>query len=303
MKNILSLVLLTCLIILSGTIVFCLYPNKVNAANFTPPKILINGTTEQGSIVFGKVENTTSLLIDGKAVRFDPNGNFVFGIGRDADKNITITAKNAGHIKTSRVIKVKPKKWLVQKIDNLASNMVNPSPSELARIKTESTAIKKAKNTFTGGKVPFCFSPPFNGKITSRFGSQRILNGEKKTPHGGIDIKGVTGTPVNSVADGKVVLINEDSFYNGKLVIIDHGFGMHSTYAHLSKIDVKEGEKVKRNQKIGEVGNTGRSTGPHLHLGINWYDTNVDPLYVFLISSQKCESIKTYRKSTYPRNK
>jgi murein DD-endopeptidase MepM/ murein hydrolase activator NlpD len=109
-----------------------------------------------------------------------------------------------------------------------------------------------------------------------RFGSRRVFNGEPRAPHGGADYPAVVGTPVLAAADGRVALA-EDQFFGGNSVYVDHGGGLISTYMHLSRIDVKLGEQVKRGQRIGAVGATGRVTGPHLHFALRWHGARVDP--------------------------
>ena len=121
------------------------------------------------------------------------------------------------------------------------------------------------------------FIQPVNGIITGVFGSQRILNGKAKNPHRGLDIAAEKGTPVLSTNDGVVILAEEDLYYTGGTIVIDHGHGVKSIYAHLNSVEVKVDDKIKRNNVIGTVGSTGRSTGPHLHWGVMVFNTYVDP--------------------------
>jgi murein DD-endopeptidase MepM/ murein hydrolase activator NlpD len=123
--------------------------------------------------------------------------------------------------------------------------------------------------------------PIEKGRISSVFGSQRILNGVPKSPHNGIDIAVPSGTPVKAMSDGKVILSADDFYYAGNFIILDHGLGLNSMYLHLSQTLVEEGQYVKKGEIIGKVGTTGRSTGPHLHWSVQWYNKRVDPDSVF----------------------
>ena len=118
------------------------------------------------------------------------------------------------------------------------------------------------------------------GRISGRFGNQRIYNGTPKSPHSGMDIAAGTGTPIRAPAGGTVTLAQQDFYLTGGTVMIDHGHGIGSNFLHLSRLDVKVGDVVKQGDVIGAVGSTGRSTGPHLHWGMSWFDIRIDPLLV-----------------------
>ena len=119
---------------------------------------------------------------------------------------------------------------------------------------------------------------PADGRLSGFYGNQRILNGVPRRPHLGVDIAAPIGTPVYSSADGEVVLTEEDLFYTGKTIVINHGHGLTSIYSHLDKINVKVREQVKQGSVIGKIGNTGRSSGPHLDWRVNWFNVRVDPM-------------------------
>lgn len=172
---------------------------------------------------------------------------------------------------------VKNKKYKVSNIKIKNKNMVNPDPKTQARIISDVKKIKSAINTFTN-YIPnrLVLKQPVRGIPTTSFGARRVINGQKKNPHTGMDIAAATATPVYAAADGKVVLA--DNFYlSGNLVGIDHGSGFITTYAHLSEILVKVGDEVKVGDKIGRVGSTGRVTGPHLHWTVRVNETPVNP--------------------------
>ena len=250
--------------------------------------LLISEGPSQGGIVYGKTDVGTKVFAFDEELPISDEGEFVFGIGRDADE-VTIVAIGQDGNKIFRTLKVKKRAWNIQKIEGLASNMVEPSDEEMEKIREDSFYIKRARGIVSKELFPLCFKKPVSGEISSFFGSQRILNGVPKNPHGGIDISAKEGTPVAATADGVVSHVNEDSFYNGKLVIINHGYGISSTYAHLSKINVSEGQKVEQGDIIGLVGSTGRSTGPHLHFGVSWRNVYVDPQVVLAITGKNCK--------------
>ena len=167
----------------------------------------------------------------------------------------------------------------------MPKNKVTPSEEEMRRIKKESKKIIKSKNVFINKTLyKSGFIWPVKGIVTGEYGNQRILNGKPRRPHYGLDIAAPSGTKIVSPSDAEVVLTLEDSFFNGKMIILNHGLGINSIYSHLKKIYIKEGEKIKKGDLIAEVGSTGRSTGPHLDWRINVFNTAVDP--ALLLSNQ-----------------
>ena len=166
----------------------------------------------------------------------------------------------------------------IQEINGLPSKLVTPDEKVLERIIAENKIIKRSKKIMIDNEYFInSFVQPVEGIVTGVFGSQRILNGKAKSPHRGLDIANDEGTPVLSTNDGLVVLAEPDLYYTGGTIVIDHGYGVKSLYAHLASVDVKLNNTVKRNEVIGTVGSTGRSTGPHLHWGIMVFDTYIDP--------------------------
>ena len=154
---------------------------------------------------------------------------------------------------------------------------VNPEPADLERyarerrIQLDAYALRTA---LRGDLLPFAM--PLEGRISSEFGYRRVLNGQPRARHSGLDIAANTGTPVVVPAPGTVA-VTGDFFFNGKTVQIDHGGGLVTMYCHLSRIDVREGEMVRRGQLLGAVGATGRVTGPHLHWTVSLRGVRVDP--------------------------
>jgi len=159
---------------------------------------------------------------------------------------------------------------------SLPKRMVSPSAEDLARISREGALLNE---TFTGltPRLWTTFQRPVDGPVSSVFGKRRYMNGEPKSPHSGTDFRGSAGTPVHAISSGRVALVSE-MFYTGQTVVIDHGEGLYSLYAHLSKVLVEEGHEVLKGDVLGKVGSTGRSTGPHLHLTVKLLGERVDPL-------------------------
>ncbi|MFN7961583.1 MAG: M23 family metallopeptidase [Thermoanaerobaculia bacterium] len=155
---------------------------------------------------------------------------------------------------------------------------VNLSPADLARSQREQALVSKVLRLLT----PLRFELPLGAPLSAlpqagRFGSRRVFNGQPRSPHSGADFRATVGTPVFAAADGRVALAGEH-FFSGNSVFLDHGDGLISMSFHLSKISVAEGAEVKRGEKIGEVGATGRVTGPHLHFGLRWHGARIDPM-------------------------
>ncbi|MEQ8505083.1 MAG: M23 family metallopeptidase [Rhodospirillales bacterium] len=258
------------------------------AAAVTPARALdLTGTFTQGGLITGKAAPGSTVTLDGTPVTVAPDGRFIIGFGRDAKaKAILRTAPPTGK-PTTREISVKPRTYKVQRIDGLPDRKVTPRAAEdLARIKSDIRQIA-AVRTRTTLETFFDagFIWPVEGRISGVFGSQRILNGKPRRPHNGVDIAAPTGTPVKAMGDGIVALVHQDMFFTGKTVMIDHGLGLNSVYIHMNAITVRDGEFVTKGTQIGTVGQTGRATGPHLHWGVSWFKTHLDP--ALLVGPQK----------------
>jgi murein DD-endopeptidase MepM/ murein hydrolase activator NlpD len=172
---------------------------------------------------------------------------------------------------------IKNKQYRTEKVTLTNQRQVNPNAEDLKRIEAESLRTEAALTHYTESFAPdFNLLPPINGKRSPTFGFRRIFNGEARNPHSGMDIPAASGTPIHSPADGIITEVGE-FFFNGNTVFIDHGYGLATMYCHLSRIDVKIGQQVKRGEVIGLVGATGRVTGPHLHFGIGLNRAMVDP--------------------------
>ena len=175
------------------------------------------------------------------------------------------------------VFTVKDKKYAVQRLTINNKAMVDPPPEVQERIETESKHLAKVRAMFTASSSTHgAFSLPAEGKLSSKFGLGRILNGQPRSPHAGLDLAIGVGTPVVAAADG-ILLDADDYYYCGKTAFIDHGNGLISMHCHLNEFVAKVGDVVKRGDVIGKSGVTGRITGPHLHWSIFLNAVSVDP--------------------------
>ncbi len=234
----------------------------------------------QGHYIVGITSPSAKIIIDKKEVKVSNDGYFVFGIDRDRKFDLTITKIQNG--KKEKIIKkVLKRKYNIQRIDGLEESKVTPPESVYKRIKDENNKIGKARSI--NSDLPFFknqFIMPVEGIISGVYGSQRILNGKPKWPHYGIDIAAKQGTMIKSSASGTVTMAEDDLYYTGGTIIMDHGHGISTIYSHLENVMVSVGDKINQGDIIGTVGSTGRSTGPHLDFRINWFQTRLDPMSV-----------------------
>ena len=240
--------------------------------------VTFDGKFIQGSFILGKTEPGSEVFIDKKKVKVTSDGFFVFGLGRDRKYDVVITLNKDGN-KQKIVKKVQKRKYDIQRIDGLEETKVTPPEEVYERIKKENKLIAKARmidSDLDFFKNKFII-PVDDAIITGVYGSQRILNGKPKWPHYGLDFAQKEGTPVKAMLNGTVTLAEPDLYYTGGTLIFDHGHGISTLYMHLQKILVDEGQKVKQGDIIGTVGSTGRATGPHLDIRLNWFDTRLDP--------------------------
>ncbi len=234
----------------------------------------------QGHYIVGLTKPSAKIIIDKKEVKVSKDGYFVFGLDRDRKFNLTITKIIDG--KKEKIIKkVLKRKYNIQRIDGLEENKVTPPESVYKRIKEENNKIGKARAI--NSNLPFFknqFIMPVKGIISGVYGSQRILNGKPRWPHYGIDIAAKQGTKIKSSGSGIVTLAEQDLYYTGGTIIMDHGHGISTIYSHLETLNVQIGDEILQGDIIGTVGSTGRSTGPHLDFRINWFQTRLDPMSV-----------------------
>ena len=255
------------------SIIFFFISNHLHAVEF-------RGEFLQGHFIIGLTDPSAKIIIDKKNVKVSNDGYFVFGIDRDRKFDLTITKILNGE-KQKIVKKVLKRKYNIQRIDGLEESKVTPPESVYKRIKEENNKIGKARATnsdLTFFKNQFIM--PVEGIISGVYGSQRILNGKPKWPHYGIDIAAKKGTMIKSSGTGVVTMAEDDLYYTGGTVIMDHGHGISTIYSHLEMVMVSVGDKINKGDIIGTVGSTGRSTGPHLDFRVNWFQTRLDPMTI-----------------------
>ena len=240
-----------------------------------------NGKFIQGHFIVGKTDPNSKVIIDKKQIKVSKDGFFAFGIGKDRKYDVVIRIITNGE--TTKVVKkVQKRKYNIQRIDGLEEKKVTPPEEVYERIKKENILIAKAREINSDldfFKNKFIL-PVDNAIITGVYGSQRILNGKPRWPHYGIDFAQELGTPIKAMADGVVTLAEKDLYFTGATLIFDHGHGISTLYMHLDQIFVELGDIVKQGDIIGTVGSSGRSTGPHLDVRLNWFGTRLDPATV-----------------------
>jgi hypothetical protein len=252
-----------------------------NTANpFVAPPMFyeLQGEATQGGLMIGRTAPNSEVMLDGKPILVTAEGAFVIGFGRDHGLTAQLeVAVNRGP-RERRTLIIMPRIFAIQRIEGVAEKYVSPPPEDMKRIEEERRLIRQARELRTmASDFAAGFIWPVTGPISGVYGSQRVFNGEPRAPHLGVDIAAPRGTPIYAAADGVVALAGPDLFFNGNVMILDHGLGFSTVYAHLSEFAVKQGERVKQGQVIGKVGATGRVTGPHLHWGANWSGVGVDP--------------------------
>ena len=254
-------------------VLFFFTTSQVNAIEF-------QGKFIQGHFILGKTNPEAKILVGKKKVKVSKDGFFVFGIDRDRKFDLVFT-KIENDKKTKITKKVLKRKYNIQRIDGLAESKVTPPESVYKRIKKENNAIGEAR-AINSDLIFFKekFIMPVEGIISGVYGSQRILNGKPRWPHYGIDIAAKLGTMIKSSGTGVVTMAEDDLYYTGGTIIMDHGHGISTIYSHLENVLVSVGDQINKGDVIGTVGSTGRSTGPHLDFRVNWFQTRLDPMSV-----------------------
>jgi murein DD-endopeptidase MepM/ murein hydrolase activator NlpD len=243
--------------------------------------IVFPTSVSQGAMVVGKVPTGSKVRYRNRELRITPYGSVVFGVGRDDAGPLQVQVQAPNAPAREIAIAVIPRDWPVERINGVPPATVNPPKAIAKRIEREQARVVAARardDARTGFAQTFAW--PVQGRISGRFGNQRVYNGTPKSPHSGMDIAAANGTPVKAPADGMVSFADPGLYLTGGTMVLDHGHGISSNFLHLSRIDAKVGDVVKQGDVIGAVGATGRATGPHLHWGMNWFDTRIDPLLV-----------------------
>lgn len=265
----LPFILLGLLLVLTG--------GTVHARGGKEP-LTLAGKVIEGGLVWGATDPGAHVTIAGRKLRVNDQGYFVFGLCLDAPNKVRLLVNLPDGRRINRVLRVKQRKYKIQRIKGLPKAKVTPPPEELKRIKAESRLIRRARGRYNPNAwYRKGFIWPVHGRVSGVYGSRRILNGKKRRPHLGVDIAARKGVPVVAAAAGVVTMAYPDMFYTGNTVMIDHGQGVGTLYSHLSKLLVTPGQKVEQGARIGLIGSTGRVTGPHLHWGLSLFGARLDP--------------------------
>jgi len=241
-------------------------------------ELTLQGSLMQGGLVFAQTAPGASATLDGRPLRLTSDGRFIFGFGRDAPETATLQVTAPDGTVETRRLEIARRDYDIQRIDGMKQEYVTPPDDVLARVRADAEAAAKARELdrpetdFDSG-----FIWPAEGPISGVYGSQRILNGEPRQPHYGVDIAGPVGAAVKAPADGVVTLAHPDMYFSGATLIIDHGHGLSSTFLHLDSIEVAVGQRVRQGEVVARLGKSGRVTGPHLDWRMNWHDERIDP--------------------------
>lgn len=253
--------------------------SRAEGAVGSDDRVIFPTEATQGALVLGKVPAGSRVRLGDRTLRVTPYGTVVLGVGRDQAGPIEVRVVPPDGPEQIQIIAISPRDWPIERVDGLPPKTVAPPPEIARRIAREQARVAQARLR-DEARVGFAqeFSWPVTGRISGRFGNQRIYNGTPGSPHSGMDIAAPTGTPVRAPASGLVTFADPALYLTGGTVLIDHGHGVSSNFLHLFRIDVSEGQSVRQGEVIGAVGATGRASGPHLHWGMNWFDVRIDPL-------------------------
>lgn len=242
----------------------------------TANEVVLEGKLTQGSLIRAQAPIGSEVWFNDSLIKVAPDGKFVFGIGRDAALNHRLNVKYAGQTKTFP-LSFTGREYDIQRITGVEQKYVEPPKEVTERIARDNRRVREVRTTLSDKTAIFA-EPlrPAAGRISGVYGSQRIFNGQPRNPHFGLDIAAPVGAPVLAPWEGKVLLA-EDLYFSGLTLIIDHGFGVTSTFMHLNRFAVEVGDTVSQGQQIADVGATGRVTGPHLDWRINWQQERLDP--------------------------
>ncbi len=242
-----------------------------------PGRLSFGGSHEQGGLMVGRGEPGIRVTADGQTLQVSPQGLFAFGLAYDAEKPVLVAAQFAdGHSETRDILPT-PRHYDIQAITGLPEKYVEPPPEVAERMARERALITDARKRESAGTD---FAAPLEwpcaGRLSGVYGSQRILNGKPMAPHLAVDVAAPEGTSIHAAADG-IVAITDDFYLEGGFTLLDHGHGVSTCYLHQSKRLVAAGDAVRRGDIIGQIGHTGRATGPHTHWGLNWFQMKLDP--------------------------
>ena len=274
-------------LLLGGCSAIPVEPTSVSPAPLPPAarapeqaRFAFEGAITQGGAVLGTApRDTVALTFDGTAVPVAEDGRFLIAFDRDAGPSATLVARRVNGGTVTETLAIAPRAWRIEQLTTLprfgqlSAEFARLRPPELAQI----AVARQATTVADGWRQRFVW--PATGRISGLFGAQRVYKGEAGAYHSGVDVAKPEGAPVVAPADGVVILAADHPFtLEGNLLMIDHGMGLNSAFLHLSRIDVRVGQRVRQGQPIGLVGKTGRATGAHLHWGMKWRDARIDPL-------------------------
>ena len=258
----------------------------VAAATYLPGYVLascieLEGSLTQGGLIWGTVPPGSRVTLDGETLDVLQAGTTIAGFGRNAAAPAELVVEGGADV-CRQTLQITPRQYAVQRVQGVPQKTVTPPPEQLARIRREQALVNAAKaqrllrpDLLQAALAGFQW--PTVGPISGVYGSQRYYNGAAGNPHYGVDVAVPTGTVVLAPAAGVVTLAEPDLFYSGGTVILDHGFRFSSAFLHMSKVLVEVGEEVNSGDVIGEVGATGRATGPHLDWRMSWRKHRIDP--------------------------
>ena len=240
--------------------------------------VIIRGEPIQGGLIFGRAEPGSRAFLDEKEIMVSAQGDFVIGFDRDEMGKRVLKVASAGNADEVFTFDVKVREYEIERVDGLPPETVTPDPEAERRIANEAAQVSAARSRLDErSDYSKGFIWPARGRISGVYGSQRILNGEPRRPHYGLDIAAPTGSPVYAPAAGIVTLAHPGMYLSGGTLVLDHGQGLSSTFLHLSKLLVTSGATVRQGDEIALIGATGRASGPHLDWRMNWLDRKVDP--------------------------
>lgn len=242
------------------------------------PELGCVGPFIQGATIICRAAPGSVIALGDQSATADADGWAILGLDRDAGPDVVMRADLAGGTRIETTHAVEQREYDIQRVDGVPQNTVTPPEEDLARIREQSRRKAAAYTSrWDGNGFSNGFIAPAEGIITGVYGSQRVYNGEPRRPHYGLDFANDAGAPVVAVADGIVTLADDDMYYEGGLIFIDHGQGFTSAFLHLSEVDVEVGQIVRQGERIGAVGAGGRATGAHVDWRIKWRNRYIDP--------------------------
>jgi murein DD-endopeptidase MepM/ murein hydrolase activator NlpD len=234
---------------------------------------------QQGQLVIGHAPKGAKIEYGGRRLLIGEDGVFVFGISRDAPAETKLHIRYSNGKANDIPLQIAKREYDIERVDGLPQSTVTPNAELAKRIERERERVAETRHRndpredFEQGFI----DPVENARISGMWGRQRIDNGKPMTPHFGLDFAVPNGTPIRATAPGIVTLAEMGMILNGGIVVLDHGHGVSTTTIHMSRVDVKIGQKVKQGDIVGLAGATGRASGPHVHWAANWFDVPIDP--------------------------